>query len=241
MKPLLMGKIKDGLVSFTSSLALLSKPVKVTIKPKKTKAKAKPKAKKKKVEPTEPPKRKTPFIMNELIWARYGDSYYPGVIKNCLGPKLKYAQGWTYVLETKAKQLQGEHVPEENIIPGRVFKLIATDAVKIKEAPFQDALNTAFNANAQILAVYRQGQKRPWCYYIFPEQGMLTHTIQFKGKDSWGNSITDESVVQKKSSEELKLQLLPVAGAPQEILSYLGIHVYGRRWKHVKDTEDVDA
>jgi hypothetical protein len=40
-----------------------------------------------------------------------------------------------------------------------------------------------------------------------------------------------EAVLYVRPVKEIDMKLLPISSAPQEILTYLGLHIYNRKWK----------
>lgn len=198
-------------------------PAVMIIKVKKTKAKKKIKKKvKKKVVPI--PVRESPFVIGDQVWVSDGMVYSSATITGCKKPT-GGDQVWDYDLS------DGAHYREYSLLPAKLFHLNATDANRIKIAPFQDKLNDSFGGEAMIFQVFRKGQKRPWCYYVLPDGfSRIFHTIKWKEKNYYSSNTEREGVAHCTTAAKLNIRLLPISSAPREILTYLGLHVYSRLW-----------
>jgi hypothetical protein len=194
-------------------------------KPRKKSAKKKV-VKEKVIKPPPPPVRESPFKLHDVVWRPKGN--YPGVewikgkILKCQRPT-KEDKRWNYTFE------DGNDFEESQLFPLSIFHMIATDAVKLRKAPFETELNNVFDGTANIFAVYRTGQKRPWAYYVFPKGYLNTLCKQAE----WTNPVyggAERGYVHLVPAEKLELKLLPISSHPREILTYLGLHVYSRLW-----------
>lgn len=178
------------------------------------------------------PVRPSPFEIGDRIWTPVtGEQTCPGVIKKKIAPsKSQGGLVWKYhVLNDGMEASDLRCYEESELFPAAIFTLIATDAVRMKRAIFEDKLNAVFEAQAIILAVYRQGQKKPWAYYVIPDESLLFVNKVTKG--FWG---VDHIVkLQKTLASKVFLRLIPVSSAPQEILTYLGLYVYNRKWVRI--------
>lgn len=196
---------------------------------------------KKKIEPTSP-LRPNPLKLGDKVWTNndYGDKYSLQEIVKCTPPRRTYGEYlWTY--NTK----DGSVGTEESFIPDKFFTLNANDVSHLKKAEFEDALNKTFDEKVLILAVYRKGQKRPWAYYVIPDKSLIwkeiTHEYWPYGQSVGYNSQTKVSTVFIKPIEQMTLRLIPISGAPQEILTYLGLHVYNRKWVRIHGAHTAEA
>lgn len=219
--PLLVINHKDNINNFVGTLATLKKKVKGK-KAKKVVTKKKTKTKKEiKIEPV----RESPFSKGDSVWlVRSGGSWVKTTISKCVKPD-EYNKEWTYI--TSEHGTWGE----TSFYPVSIFSMMASDANRIKEANFSEALNYTFDGNAVILEVYRTGQKRPWAYYVIPDRSVLHKKIEWKGKSNpYGYSDHRNAIIYTKPVKEISLRLTPISSAPQEILTYLGLHIYNRKW-----------
>lgn len=234
--PYMVMKKDDGTVAFLGQLkslkllkeatAAVKKSVKAKTKAKKAKA-----VKKKKVVPKPDPPRPSPFEMNDQVWVQraVGD-WAPAKITKLHKPEPTFKE-WSYTVEGDHKLLNEGYISvEKDLIPASVFTLMANDVVKMKQAEIGTELNTQFDGNAIILGAYRQGQKKPWCFYVFPDPDLICHNITFKAKSAWYSEVEQQGRVQKVPSNRCRLRLIPISSAPQELLTYLGIYIYGRKW-----------
>lgn len=236
--PLLVIKkddIEDGVNNFITAVTAANKKKKKKVKVVKAVKKPAKKVKKaKKVKPVEPV-RPSPFKVGDEVWVNRGNEYVKGKITKCIPPRKTYKQiHWRYSTTEKMT----DEYDECQVFPVSIFGMIATDATKMKVSPIGDTLNKIFDADVVILAVYRQGQKRPWCYYVLPDNSTLFHVKKHKSNPYGYSSyiIDTETKIYKVPAEAVKVRLLPISSAPQEILTYLGVHIYSRKWiKH--DTE----
>lgn len=187
------------------------------VKPKKKKAKKKVKA----VVPTRP----APFEIGDEVWAESPTGKDWGlttIVKRRRASKI--SEEWVF---STAKD--NEHT-ESQLLPIKVFRMIANDAVRLKRAPFEDELNKAFGGEAIILGVIRQGQKRPWAYYVIPEPAKIWSIYKTTTEGAWGLKQDHEAKLYICPAKKLQLQLLPISTVAKEILTYLGLHIYTRRW-----------
>jgi len=222
-KPILMLKGAD---IFVKSLKKLNKkPAKKVVKPK-IKAKKKVKV----VVPVRP----SPFEVGDLVW--YTNSsrvLVRGFILKCEAPLKTHNEiEWMYSIGSK-DHVDALKIDESDIYLDSMFTLNATDAVKMRISELTSTLNSLFGANACIFEVYRQGQKRPWTYYVLPDKDLLFKSVVYEqkpyGASTYTNTVT--SIVYIKPPKHLAIRLRPVSSAPQEILTYLGLHIYNRKWK----------
>ncbi len=216
-KPLLIMDVK-------AIMNMVIKKKKKTTKPKKAAVK---KAKAKKVKPVIDI-RHSPFKVGDDIWyERTTDTWIKGVITKCVKPDLiEGYKHWSYEINKD----ESNHIYEEcQIFPASIFKLIAIDVTRLRKAEFTDSLNAAFDAEALILAAYRVGQKRPWCYYVIPDLDSIMKVEHWK-VNKWGGDYGYSKRLYQYPVEHLK-GYFPVSSAPQEILTYLGLHLYNRKWK----------
>lgn len=185
---------------------------------------------KKKVKPKKPvePVRESPFQVGDSVWASTMVGDWQKATIGTLSKPGPHSKQWSYTL-TRDRGGQMISAIETDLIPASVFALIATDAVRIKTAPWNQELNDQFGGKAMILAVYRQGQKRPWCYYIIPDPEMLWKVYAFKTKQ-YGYMEERKEKLCVRPANKVGVRLLPVSAVPQEILTYLGLHVYNRQW-----------
>lgn len=223
---LIMKKMTDeeGFIKAIGNL-VKKKPAK---KKAKAKVKAKPKAKVKAKKKVEPPVRTGPFEVGDKVWYLRAAAWLPGTIKKCISPKIlgKEEQAWAYEIEETSGQ-----VTEDDILPAGIFMLLATDVVRMREAPFASPLNAVFDENVFILGAYRKGQQRPWAYYVFPD------LEEIKKEEVWfytdyGSKYDNHGVLYVRPAKDISMRLKPISSAPQEILTYLGLHVYNRKWKN---------
>jgi len=192
---------------------------------KKPKKPAKKKVVKKKVvKPPPSPVRESPFKLSDVVWRPKGSylnlDWVKGKIIKCAHPT-KDDKRWNYTFE------DGTEFEEAEIFPLNVFHMIATDAVRLHKACFETELNAAFDGTANIFAVYRGGQKRPWAYYVFPKGYLATLCKQEEWTGAYG---AEKGHLHPVPAEKLELRLLPISSHPREILTYLGLHVYSRMW-----------
>lgn len=229
--PLLMIKPKEildgGMFNFVSEMEKLKKKIKAK-KAKLKKATKKPVASKKKVKkikvklPVEPV-RSSPFSIGDEVWLRRStDTWVKTKIMGCIKPPVGQ-KTWRY--RTAAE----ETWDESDFLPVSIFSLMATDAVRMKTAVFTKSLNDTFDADVLILAVYRTGQKKPWAYYVIPDTCVLYTLVKWTKKNYYG--VEDHSAkLYIGPVKQLNVKFTPVSSAPQEILTYLGLHVYNRQW-----------
>jgi len=211
------------------------KPVIVIKKKKKV---TKKKVAKKKEKPKEEPERPSPFKPGDEVWVECGSEWKKFKVVKCGKPQ-KGSKDWTYDLKNERDEVRSSN--ECEMIPAQVFTLIATDAVKMKEPGWTAALNDQFDGKAKIFAVYRKGQKRPWCYYVIPDPEKVWKEYKWKGKNYYGATEDMTATLQVHSSSHQMLRLIPIASAPSEILSYLGLKVYNRQYKRDDNGEDTEA
>ncbi len=188
---------------------------------------------KKKVKKPEPEVRESPFKVGDPVWAcNYGDEWRKGKVVKHTKPG-KDEKDWKYEIEVE----KGSNftATEANIIPAQVLTLIATDALKLKEVSWANELNKQFDGKAKIFAVYRAGQRRPWCYYVIPDPGRVWTEVKFKVKSYYGGNEDQTAIVQTHKSSHQMLRLIPISSAPSEILSYLGLKVYNRQYNRDED------
>jgi len=219
---LVIKKLNDGTENFITSMAQFKKKPKAKKKVKaKVKAK-KPAAKKEKV--IDPP-RLSPFTKGDEVWVNRG---HLGHIKSKITKCIRPTGGdrvWRYETE-----LVGMQVEESLLLPSQIFTMIATDVVRLREAEFTDVLNNTFEAETRILGVYRLNQKKPWAYYVIPDPEVLYKSTHWVSKQYVYNQPM-EAILYVRPTKDIDLKLIPVSSAPQEILTYLGLHIYNRKWK----------
>ena len=204
---------------------------------KKVKKKPVKKTAKKKIKKPDLPGRPSPFKIGDEVWYGAGWEFKKGVIHKHTPPRKSYGElVWSYGF----KDQDNATFAEENLYPAKIFTLIATDATKMKRAPFQDEMNKLFGADSIVLQVFRDKQKRPWAYYVIPDKNLIfeekKHTHYPYGPAN-GYKTEDTSTLQKVPADKVELRLMPISSAPQEILTYLGVHVYGRKWVRLSDSE----
>jgi hypothetical protein len=187
----------------------------------------KKKAKKKKKVVGTTPLRPSPLKIGDKVWVEIGDKWLLAEITLTRPPtRVKKEIVWMYKVS-----ITDDLFTEDELIPDKIFTLNANDAVYMKEAEFAAALNKTFDEKVVILAVFRKGQKRPWAYYVIPNRDIYLKEQKHVFKP-YGNGYEQEytDIVYIKPAEQMTLKLIPVSGAPQEILTYLGLHVYNRKW-----------
>jgi len=209
------------------------KPVPIKVIKKKKKV-----TKKKKEKPKEEPERASPFKIGDVVWAESGGDWRKYTVAGCRKPE-KNCKDWTYTLKSDTESTI--FLNECDMIPAQVFTLIATDAIKMKEPAMTSTLNYQFDGKAKIFAVYRKGQKRPWCYYVIPDTEKVWKVFKWKGKGYYGAVEDREATLQAHASAHQMLRLIPIASAPSEILTYLGLKVYNRQYKRDDNGEDTEA
>jgi len=190
--------------------------------------KKKPKAKKKAANKPGK-KRESPFERGEKVWVKNGETMSLCNINTTHSQHRGKVWCYSVIPELKDGQIQADCRYEEDMIyPAHIFKMIATDAYRMKLMEWVEVLNNQFDGKAVVWGVFRIGRnKRPWCYYVFPDgNAQLTHRITYK--NTYG--YNDSSVVHNVPAKYAKVSYMPISGTPKEILSYLGVHVYGRRW-----------
>ncbi len=198
-------------------------------KPKKGKSQAKLKSKLKKKRNLPPP-RPSPLELGARVWFYTNNAFHLGTISACHKPVGVYDKEWKYAITGDNTSRSVPSLEECKIIPIKVFHMIANDAVRIELAPFYGQLNTQFDEQAVVIyQVLRKGQRRPWCYYVLPTSDLIWKKHTWKGQYGYDQSgvLLNEHVPQLK----------PVSAAPQEILTYLGLHIYNRKWKHGSNQE----
>ena len=219
----------DWASQFSSSLDKLKK--------KKTKAKKKIKAKKsqpaiKKVKKPVEPTRVSPLCVGDEVWLHFGSTYNKTTITECIRPtKSDGNKEWFYKTALSKHTIQNE----QSLIPAKLFSMMATDAVKMKQAGFNEALNNTFDSEALILEVYRSGQKRPWAYYVIPDKTIIWKEQTWNHK-LYGENYPVSGTLFVKPAKELTMTFLPISSAPQEILTYLGLNIYNKQWS--RDAKD---
>lgn len=182
---------------------------------KKVKAKAKPKV-----------VRPSPFKVGDEVWYEKGYSWIKGKIIKCIKPSAS-ENAWSYSFD---KDDSFTAHTEDKVLPASMFNLMAADAVRMKWAEFYSVLNQTFDANARILAVYRQGQKKPWAYYVIPDWDSIIKLESWTYK-SYGYDSKHSAFLHIQPAAQIELKFMPISSAPQEILTYLGLHIYNRKWK----------
>jgi hypothetical protein len=222
---LLIKKMNDGAENFATAMSQFKKKPKAK-KAKKAKAvKKKKPAAKKKDKVVEPP-RPSPFALHDEVWVNTG---YNGWSKTKITKTIKPSGGakqWTYEVGLATVG----HILERNLLPAKIFTMMATDAIRMKDADFTLSLNTTFEATARILAVYRHSQKRPWAYYVIPDPDVLYKDYKWVAK-VYGYNQNMQDILYVRPVKDIDLKLMPVSSAPQEILTYLGLHIYNRKWR----------
>jgi hypothetical protein len=235
--PLLsMKKIKemnDGAQAFYDSMEKFKKPkkkiLKAKIKTKPLKIKTKKKPAKKKDKPIADPPRPSPFSVGEEVWVLRSREYVKATILKCIKPGDGFKE-WHYVSDKEAYE-----VPESSLYPAKIFTLIANDVSKMKTSSLASELNNTFDAKAIILEVYRTGQKKPWAYYVIPDPELLYKYVTWK-YSQFGFDSDYSAYLYVRPTKNISLRLTPISSAPQEILTYLGLHIYNRKW--IKDKEE---
>jgi hypothetical protein len=216
--------VKIDLTKFSSSLDQFKKKSKT----KKVKAKAKKKATKK-VAKKEAPEvvRPSPFEKGDEVWFNRGNmGWQKTKITKCNKPE-RYRKEWRYDIMIGTTLVQ---LDEDQLLPAKIFTLMATDVIRLKDATFTTVLNDTFDEEIRILAAYRAGHSRPWAYYVIPDETVLYKTVKWTYKQ-YSYQQNGEAVVYVRPVKDIKLQLTPISSAPQEILTYLGNRIYNRKWK----------
>jgi hypothetical protein len=192
-----------------------------------TKKKKKKVVKKVKVIKPALPVRESPFELKDEVIYFDGRRWFPGVITLKDPPNKTNQPYWVYRFN---KQF-GALAPEGNILPLKIFHLLATDVDRFDTPEWCEALVNHFNSPALILAAYRKGQKRPWAYYVIPDKNEITKVKDYTTKGSWGNSVKAQVNIQIKPANQLNLSLIPISSAPREILTYLGQRLFNGLWR----------
>jgi hypothetical protein len=194
------------------------------VKKKKVKAKKKVSTKKAKVKKgKEEIVRVSPFNKGDLVWVNRGMSFSKSTITKCIKPG-KSERAWSYITEFGT-------IEEGYLYPASIFSMMATDANRMKVASMNDSLNNTFDGTAIILEIYRVGQKRPWAYYVIPDPAVIQKTINWNIKSSvYGYAQNKSATIYIKPVSEITLKLIPISSSAHEILTYLGLHIYNRKW-----------
>lgn len=204
---------------------------KMTKTMKKTKKATKKKAVAKKKSVKKTPTRPSPFKLGDLVWVQYGSTLTLETIMKCSPPnKTEGRLEWHY------NTTGHKGVEETDLYPIHIFTFMPTDVHHMNKVDIGRYLNQLFDADAVIFEVFRKGQRRPFCYYVIPSEKIYIKTIT--GVDKYGYEL--EVQVYACTSENLPLKLMPISSAPQEILTYLGVHIYGRRWIYMEKTSGSD-
>lgn len=234
----LVGKVKIAkAVKFEDAIKKVTipeQPVGVKSKKKKTVKKVVKKKKKK----VEPPVRQSPFEVGDKIWVYTNDKWVLTTVTLKRPPDSKKGEiCWVY----NTSDVTNGDITEERILPDKIFTLNANDAIMMKEAEFAEALNRTFDEKIFILAVYRKGQKRPWAYYIIPDRKLIWKEQKYIHKPYPYYEVDQIATIYAKPAANMTLHLMPISSAPQEILTYLGLHIYNRKWVRIHGADLKEA